>query len=100
MAPSFMAPVTDTTRKSRKLWAVASCSATYASTSSRAASRFSSDSMDTSSALAMRVISRGYRLRRLSSEPKYSPVVEETVTSTIMDRMQMEASPAPLRFMR
>ena len=32
--------------------------------------------------------------------PLYRHVVEDSMTSTIVARMQMDASPAPLRFMR
>ena len=37
---------------------------------------------------------------RLSSAPKYRQAEEDSITSTMVARMQMEASPAPLRFMR
>ena len=45
-------------------------------------------------------ISFGYLVLTASSFPKYSVVVEEIITSTIVIRMQIEARPSPLRFIR
>ena len=42
----------------------------------------------------------GYLLRILSSLPILRLAVVEIITSTMVDKIQIEASPAPLRFMR
>ena len=45
-------------------------------------------------------MSSGYRLRRMSFCPIYKDTVVETVTSTMVDRIQMLASPTAFCFIR
>ena len=45
-------------------------------------------------------ISCGNLLSTASFVWAYMHTVDDTVTSTMVDRMQMDASPAPLRFIR
>ena len=45
-------------------------------------------------------ISRGYLVFKASPDPKYRLAVEESITSTMVAKTHMDASPAPFLFMR
>lgn len=65
-----------------------------------ASSRFQFSSPSRASNPIVRLMSCGQMASTMLSVPPYRQTVEVKMTSTIVQKMQMVAMPAPLRFMR